>query len=221
MITAATESWSSTQRDATLEIETRCLRAISPAAASTPWKAAQPPAASMKRRYFIRLQSGDRLGLGLAQPFFGEEAAAQRAVGQEPHTALPAKFAQRPCRTPVDQRERHLVGEDGDAVGQRHCQVGGVEIGDADFADQPVVAQLGHLVQRVEPGRMLEAPPVELQQIDPVDAEPRPPLLDAGAHDRGRHLARGRTPFGEGQRAATEPRDGASAAPRRSIRREP
>ena len=37
------------------------------------------------------------------------------------------------------------------------AQMRGVEIGDADRADQPLFLQPRHLVQRVEPGRMLEA----------------------------------------------------------------
>ena len=70
------------------------------------------------------------------------------------------------------------------------AQMRGVEIGDADRADQPLVLQPRHLVQRVEPGRMLEGPPVELQQVDLVDAEPVEPLLHALAHDRRRSSAR-------------------------------
>ncbi len=65
MMVAPTASCSSTQRDATLEIETPCFLAIALAADRMPWNGAQPPAASMKRLYFERLQSGMDAGSGL------------------------------------------------------------------------------------------------------------------------------------------------------------
>ena len=65
----------------------------------------------------------------------------------------------------------------------------------------PALGLLGlELVQRVEPGGILEGPPVELQEIHLAHAEPLQPLLDAGAHHLGRHRLRRRAPFGEGER---------------------
>ena len=40
------------------------------------------------------------------------------------------------------------------------------------MADQPLLAQRCQLAHRVEVARMLERPPVELQQVDALDAEP-------------------------------------------------
>ena len=59
MMAAATASCSRTQRVATLEME-RHVRPISRAALRTSWNAGQPPATSMKRLHFQRLQSGIR-----------------------------------------------------------------------------------------------------------------------------------------------------------------
>ena len=65
------------KRVATFEIETPCLRATCAAAARMPWKAAQPPAASMKRLYFERLQSGMAAGSG---------APSQRSARKPPQS---------------------------------------------------------------------------------------------------------------------------------------
>ena len=64
----------------------------------------------------------------------------------------------------------------------------------------PSSFSFSHLVQRVEPGRMLEGPPVELQQVDLLHAEPVEPLLHAPAHDVRCHRPGLRAPFGEGER---------------------
>ena len=135
-----------------------------------------------------------------AQPFVGEKAAAQRSVGQKLDALVSAKRGQRAGRAAIDQRKRNLVGGERHAVGQRERQVRGVEIGDAERPDQTFVAQPRHFVQRVEPGRMLERPPVELQEVDAVDAEPVEPLLHAGTHDGRSHRPGFRAPFGEGER---------------------
>ena len=105
----------------------------------------------------------------------------------------------------VDQREGDLVGGDGNAVGQRQRKMRGIEIGDADGADQPFLLHRLHLMQRVEPGGVLEAPPVELQQVDAGDAQPVEPLLHAAPHHVARHRPGLRAPFGEGHGAAARP----------------
>ena len=52
------------------------------------------------------------------------------------------------------------------AFSDQHPQVVGIEIGDAKVTDQALGLEGGELAQRVEPGRMPERPPVELQEID-------------------------------------------------------
>ena len=72
---------------------------------------------------------------------------------------------------------------------EKDGEVIGVEVGRAEMGDQPLVLQRREFADRVEIGEMLEGPPVELQQVDPVDAEPRPRALDADPHDIRRHGA--------------------------------
>src|SRR5277367_3719739 len=82
----------------------------------------------------------------------------------------------------------------------------GIEVGDAEVADPASLAQGRQLLHRVEIARVLEGPPVKLQQVDRFDPEPRPCTLDALSHDLARHRSRRRAPFGE--------RDGAARARR-------
>ena len=165
---AATAGCSSTQRVATLA--TRRRASSRPARAPPGWSAARPSrrSASMKRLYFILLQSRDigRRRLGRADPALGEEAAGQRAVGQQPHPVLAAERAHLLAGAAVEQREADLVGGDPDAVLHQHAQMIGVEVGDAEMADQALLLQGRQLAHGVEIGRMLEGPPVELQQVD-------------------------------------------------------
>jgi len=71
----------------------------------------------------------------------------------------------------------------------------------AAFAYQPFLAQRRHLVQRVEPCRMLKTPPVKLQQINPIATEPFQPFLNAFADHIRRHWARIGAPFGKDLRS--------------------
>ena len=120
----------------------------------SPWNGPQPPAASMKRLYLARLQSGMLVRLGRAEPALGQEAAAERAVGEQPHAGLAAELGEGTGGAAVDQRERDLVAGQRDAVGERERQVGGVEVGDADGADQPLLAQAvrSRAARRARPG---------------------------------------------------------------------
>ena len=111
--------------------------------------------------------------------------------------------ASAPGETAVQQRADDLVGPDRNAVGQRQVQMRRVEIGHADLADQPLLAQRREFLQRVKPGGVLEAPPVELQKVDSRDPEPVQPLLDPGTNGFRRHPAGRRAPLGEGQRVGT------------------
>ena len=143
----------------------------------------------MKRSYFDG-PVGDAVGLVAIEPALGQEAAAERAVGEQPCAVALADSGELAGGAAVEQREGHLVGASGMPSDKRQGEVRGVEIGDADRADQALLAQARHLVQRIEPGRMLERPPVELQQVDAFDAEPVEPLLDARAHDLRRSSGR-------------------------------
>ena len=83
------------------------------------------------------------------------------------------------------------------ALLHQQVQMIGVEIGEAEMADPALGLQLAELAHGVEIGRMLEHPPMQLQEIDPLGLQPVQAALDAGAHDLGRHLARRRAPLGE------------------------
>ncbi len=83
----------------------------------------------------------------------------------------------------------------------------GVEVGDSEAADQSFAPQRVEMFHRVEIGGMIKAPPVKLQQLDRLDAEPFPAALDAFADDRARHRPRRRAPFGEGDGRRVGARD--------------
>ena len=63
----------------------RASRATSASARSSPCRTSQPPIASTKRLYFILLQSAISSGAGSGRPSqrLGEEAAGERAVGEQ------------------------------------------------------------------------------------------------------------------------------------------
>ncbi len=94
---------------------------------------AQPPIASMKRLYFILLQSAIAAGSGRAEPARGQEAAGERAVGEEADAVLEAEGAHVFGGAPVEERERDLVRGDRNALPDEDAQMIGVEIGDADM----------------------------------------------------------------------------------------
>ena len=71
----------------------------------------------------------------------------------------------------------------------------GVEIGDADLSDQSLLPETRDFMQGIEPGGMLEGPPVKLQQIDPLDAKTVKPRLNSGPNDVCRHRTGFRAPF--------------------------
>ena len=152
--------------------------------------------------------------LGRAEPAVGEEAAGERAVGQQADPVLPAEVAHLLAGTAVEQREADLVGRDLDPLAGQHAQMVGVEIGHPQLRDPALAAQRHQLAHRIEIGRVLEQPPMQLQQVDPVDAEASETAADAGAHHVAGHLPGHRAPFGEhggpggsGRQPAEQPAD--------------
>ena len=139
--------------------------------------------------------------LGRAKPAARQEAAGQRAIGEQADGVGAAERAHHAGRAAVEHREGDLVRDDRDALADQNAQMVGVEIGDPDMADQPLLAQPLQFVRRVEISEMIERPPMELEEVDRLDAEAPQTLLDAGANDGGRHRPRLRAPFGEGDRA--------------------
>ena len=140
---------------------------------------------------------GGRRRLGRAQPFVGEQPAGKRAVGQQLHAVSEAERAHLLAGAAIEQGEADLVGGDLDAVLHEHAQVIGVEVGDAEVGNDSFALQGRQLQHGVEIGRMLEGPPVELQQVDGLHLHAPERTLDASAHDLGRHRPGCRAPFGE------------------------
>ena len=85
----------------------------------------------------------------------------------------------------------------GDAVLGDEPQPLGVEIGQREMADLAFLAQIGEMLERVEVARIGVIPPMELQQIEPVDAHPSPRNVDRVLDRAPRHRPRIGDPFGE------------------------
>ena len=81
----------------------------------------------------------------------------------------------------------------------------GVEIGHAQMRDAALALELGQPAHGVEIARVVEQPPVELQQVDALDPQARQAAADAGAHHVGRHVAGLGAPFGQHRRASWPP----------------
>ena len=156
-ITAATPGCCITKRVATLAIDTRCRSATWRAARSTRCSASHPPATRRKRPYFICDQVPCRSQSGSAAPSHRsrQPAAAQRAVGEQRHVELLAHRGQRAGGTTVDERRAHLVRHDRDAARQHQPQVGGVDVGEPEVADEALALQLVQVEQarRATPDR--------------------------------------------------------------------
>ena len=155
----------------------------------------------------------DRGGLGLADPAVAEEAAGQRAVGEQPDPALQAEPAHLLAGAPIQQREADLVGHDRKAVDDQQPKMVGVEIGHAQMGDAALALELSQPAHGVEIARVVEQPPVELQQIDALDSQPRQTAADACAYHIGRHVAGLGAPFGQHRRARGRSRASVSIRP--------
>jgi hypothetical protein len=143
----------------------------------------------------------DVRGLGLADPAIREEAAAQRAVGEEPHAVFEAKGAHLLGGTAIKEREAHLVRNHRKAVLHQEAEVVRVEVGEAEMPDAALVPQRHQLLHAVDVAGVLVGPPMKLQEIDGIHIEPLQALRDAGAHHVAGHGSGRRAPLGEGARA--------------------
>ena len=145
----------------------------------------------------------DRAGFGPVQPAVGEKAAGKRAVGQELAAVLQAKRGHVFGGAAVEQRDADLIGGNVDVLGGQHAQMVGVGIGHAEVADAAFDLEGSQFVHGVQPGRMLEQPPMELEQVDLVGLQPGAGAIDSQAHHLLGHRAGFRAPFGEGAQAGT------------------
>ena len=143
------------------------------------------------------------------QPALAQESPRHRSEGQQLHPMALAQFAHRPPGALVDQRIAHLVGHHFDAAVHHDAQVGGVEIGQAELADQAGLLELLQPIQAIQPVGIGIVPGVELQQVDPLHLQAVECPLHRGAHIFAGHRARRRHPLGQqlhlaGFRAAAE-----------------
>jgi hypothetical protein len=139
----------------------------------------------------------DRVRLRPTEPAIAEEPAGEGAIGQEPDSALEAEPAHLLAGTAVQQRETDLVGHDRKAVHDQQPQMVGVEIGQAKMGDFALAPQLRQPAHGIEIARVVEQPPMQLEQVDALDAQAGEAAADAGANDVRRHLARLGAPFGK------------------------
>jgi hypothetical protein len=126
-----------------------------------------------------------------------QEATCHGAKGKQRHTVLGCHAAQVTGSTPVEQREAHLIGRDGNALLDQKMQMGGVEIGEANLADQTFFAQPHQMFERMKVFVKFVAPPVELHHIDRRQVEPLERGFHPLAHGASIHRAGRRAPFGE------------------------
>src|SRR5882724_4359815 len=92
----------------------------------------------------------DLAGLRGAEPALRQEAAAERAVGQQLDVVRQAEFAHRLAGAAIKKREADLVRDDADAVLDENAQMVGVEIGEAEVTDATFLLQRGELGHGIE-----------------------------------------------------------------------
>jgi hypothetical protein len=158
-----------------------------------------PPAADrVDEALVLRLAPVGNVGrLRSIDPPIAEEAAGQHAVGQELHAGLTADLRHAPGRPTVEQRKRHLVRDDGNAVFDEQAEMIGVEVRHAEARDATLAAQPVELEHGVEVPGMPVLPPVELQQVDARKPEPLETLADSFANNFLRHRPGKWAPLGE------------------------
>src|SRR5580704_10757321 len=78
-------------------------------------------------------------GFGPVEPALRNQATCQRAIGKEANAIFKAESAHLLRRTPVQQREGNLVGNDWNAMSHQNTQMRGVEIGNPEMANESFV----------------------------------------------------------------------------------
>ena len=151
-----------------------------------------------------------RGGFGPAQPFLGQQAAGQRAIGEQLDALSRAERRHLFAGAAVEQRVADLVGGDARAVVREHVEMVGVEICGAEVTDKSLVPESGQLVHGVEPAGMLERPPVELKKVDALGLHPAARPIDGRAHHLRRHRPGSGAPLGEGRGPVAEARPDAA-----------
>ena len=148
---------------------------------------------------------GGIAGIGLSKPALAEEAARQRTVGQQLDATGLAQRTHAAGGAPVQQGKRHLVGGNRQAMAQQQSQMVGVEVRQAQMGNLTALAQARQVLHGIQIARVGVVPPMKLQQVDALHAQPLQPLVDTGLHAlRGHGVGLG-TPLGERVRRCTAP----------------
>ena len=91
----------------------------------------------------LRPRSGPfPIGLVAPEPALAEPASCERAVGQQMDTMGLAERRHLAPGALIEQRERHLVGDHLDSAGDDDAEVSGVDVGQAQMADQPLALEV-------------------------------------------------------------------------------
>ena len=98
---------------------------------------------------------------------------------------LPAEIGEGTRRPPVEQRVLHLGGDDIDAGSQKLGQMLGIEVGDTNVANLAFMPQRVEATERILGTGQRIVPPVELHQIEAIDAEPGERAVDDGVDVSG------------------------------------
>lgn len=90
-----------------------------------------------------------------------------------------------------------MVGHNRHVLVDEPNHVLGVEVGQAQIQNTVALLLVHQMRHRVEVVLVVVVPPVELQQVDGVDAHARKAALDGRARERARDLLRARHPLSE------------------------
>ena len=117
----------------------------------------------------------------------GEKSAGERAVAQQRHSPFATERGHAAGRPPVEQRVLHLVRRNRHARVENVAESRRVEIGQTDEPDFPRALEIGQPAGHLDVARDVVVPPVELDEVDPLDAEPAERPLDRARHVISRH----------------------------------
>ena len=110
------------------------------------------------------------IGLRRAKPLLGHEPAGDGAVAEQFYARLAAE-ALEPHGGAAENRVLALVGGDGDACVDELSKLDGVEVRGGDEADEALFLKTHELTRYVDHARHRIVPPVELNCVEPLDAE--------------------------------------------------
>ena len=133
---------------------------------------AQPPKSSMMSLYLTseRLASGPS-GSATPSQRSDRKSARHRAVAEKSDVSRAAQLGEAVLRTTVEHGILHLHGRERYVGSDNLAHMRGVEIRAADKSHLARAAEFVEPAKRLQPARLVIIPPVELDEIEPVDRE--------------------------------------------------